>query len=248
MSNRSIFLVCLIFLLSGIAANCAFVGKRPSNDPNSEVLVSRGPRNNAWGTPNGNRKFAGRAPAPLIQDETVDSEAVTVDENEDYAEPAPTLSDSDGLVNSNVASSTENPNIAVTARTFIDSDGVVEYEAATVYENENFEVPSSTSSDPYGPDNLETATPTVVSVITPPPADYGACTPTKCTATASVRQRKSSTLFRGISDSAKSVSIFYWPSVSQNTGCLATIATGPGPTLPSNLIAYVDPYPTLYEY
>ena len=187
MPNRSIFLVCLVFLLSGIAANCAFVGKRPSNDPNSELIVSRGPRNNAWGTPNRNRKFAERAPAPLIQDETVDSDAVTVDENEDYAEPDPELSNSDGLVNSNVASSTENPNIAVTARTFIDSDGVVEYEAATIYENANFAVPSSTSSDPYSPDNLETATPTLMSVITPPPASYGACTPTQCTLTASVR-------------------------------------------------------------
>ena len=163
------------------------MGKRPSNDPNSEAFVSRGPRNNAWGTPNWNRKFAERAPTPLIQDETVNSDGVTVDENEDYAEPAPKLSDSDGLVNSTVASPTEDPKIAVTARTFINSDGVAEYEAATIYENANFAVPSSTPSDPYGPDNLETATPTLMSVITPPPASYGTCTPTQCTLTASVR-------------------------------------------------------------
>lgn len=110
-----------------------------------------------------------------------------MDENEDYAEPAPRLSDSDGLVNSNAAPPTEDPNIAVTARTFIDSDGMVEYEAATVYENGNFAVPSSTLSNPSGTDNLETTTPTVMSVITPAPVSYGACTPTKCTATASVR-------------------------------------------------------------
>ena len=155
--------LCLIFLLSGILANCAFVGKRPWNDTNSEAFGSRGPRNNAWGTPN------------------------AVDENEDYVEPAPRFSDSDSLVNSNVTPPTEDPNIAVTARTFINSDGVVEYEGATVYENGNFAVPSSTPSDPYGPDNLETATRTVVSVITAPPANYSACMPTKCTATASVR-------------------------------------------------------------
>ena len=179
--------MCLIFWLSGILANCAFVGKRPTNDLNSEASIPGGPRNNAWGIWNGNRKFAERALTPLIQDETVNSETVPVDENEDYAEPAPSLADSDGLVNSNVVPSNEDPNVAVTARTFINSDGVVEYEAATVYENGNFAVPTSTPSDPYGPDNQETATPTVLSVITPPPTSYGACTPTKCTATASVR-------------------------------------------------------------
>ena len=188
MSIRSTFFVCLIFLLSGIAANCAFVGKRPGNDPSSEALFSRRPRNNAWGTSNGNRNFAKRAPGPLIQDETVNSEEITVDENEDYAEPGQGFSGSDGSVNSNAVSSNEDPNMAVTAQLFTNLDGVVEHEAVTVYENENFEVPSSTTSDPYGPDNLETTTPIVLSVITPPPADNGACTPTKCTATASVRE------------------------------------------------------------
>ena len=177
-------------MLSGILAECAFVGKRPSNDRYSETFVSRGPRNNAWATPNWNRNFAERAPTPLIQDETVNSEAVTVDENEDYAEPAPRLSDWDGSVNSNAATPTEDPNFAVTARTIIDSDGVVEYEAATMYENGNVAAPSSTLSDPYGPDNLETATPTIMSVLTPPPAVYSACTPTRCTATISVRPKE----------------------------------------------------------
>ena len=191
MSIKSTSFVCLIILLSGIAANCAFVGKRPSNDPSFEAFVSWRPRNNVWGTSNGNRNFAERAPAPLLQDETVNSEPVTVDENEDYVEPAPRLSESDGSVNSNVVPSNDDPNIEVTTRTFIDSDGVVEYEAATVYENGNFAAPSSTLSDPYGLDNLETATPTVLSVITPVLADYGLCTPTRCTAAPAVRpQRK----------------------------------------------------------
>ena len=164
--NQKYFHGVLDVFAFGDVADCAFVGKRPSSDPISEAFVSRGPRNSAWGTSNGNGNFAERAPTPLIEDETVNSEAVAVDENEDYAEPAPRLSDPDGLVNSNAVPPTEDLNIAVTARTFIDSDGVVEYEAATVYENGKFAVPSSTLIDPYGPDNMETTTPTVVSVIT----------------------------------------------------------------------------------